>query len=78
MLQIGVNKMSTFLYIKIFIVSVGLFVSYLILECLHMAFIIWLHPIALLDGMNILGSRHMSKIANTKYILFSNISAVSW
>ena len=39
-LQMGVNKMSTFLYIKIFIVSVGLFVSYLILECLHMAFII--------------------------------------
>ena len=35
----GVNKIYTFLYVKIFFVSVGLFVSYLILECLclHMA-----------------------------------------
>ena len=36
MLQMGVNKISTFLYIKIFIVSIGLFNSYLILECLFM------------------------------------------
>ena len=32
----GVNKISTFLYIKIFIVSIDLFVSYLILEFLFM------------------------------------------
>ena len=34
MLQMAVTKISTFLYIKIFIVSSGLFISYLILECL--------------------------------------------
>ena len=36
MLQMGMNKISTFLYIKVFIVSIGLFVIYLILECLFM------------------------------------------
>ena len=35
-LQMVVTKISTFLYIKIFIVSIDLFVSYLILECLFM------------------------------------------
>ena len=34
--NMSVNKFSTFLYIKIFIVSIGLFVSYLILEFLIM------------------------------------------
>ena len=32
--QMAVTKIFTFLYVKIFIVSVGLCVSYLILECL--------------------------------------------
>ena len=36
MLQMGVNKIYTFLYRKIFIVSIGLFFGYLILECLFM------------------------------------------
>ena len=35
-LQMGMNKIFTFLYIKIFIVSIGVLVSYLILECLCM------------------------------------------
>ena len=36
----GVNKIPTFLYVKTFIVSICLFVSYLILEqlSLHMTF----------------------------------------
>ena len=41
MFQMCVNKISTFLHIKIFIVSIGFFLSYLILECLlclHMIF----------------------------------------
>ena len=76
----GVTKISTFLYIKIFIVSIGLVVSYLIWEYLFIFtydFLYFgytlLHSWAL---YNTLGSRNTPKTANTKRLLFSLFSSV--
>ena len=67
-LNCTVTKISTFLYINLFIVSIGLFVSYLILECLFIFDHTLLHSWA---AYNTLVNRNMPKIANTKYVLFS-------
>ena len=78
--NMSMNKFSTFLYIKIFIVSIGLFVSYLILEFL----IMFTYDLSQFDCIlfhswvvyNTLSCRHTPKIANPKYVLFSIFSKV--
>ena len=78
MLQMAVIKISTFLYIKIVYVFIGLFARYLILECLfmfNMIFYILATPFHTF-GWLALGNRNTPEIGSTKFVLFSIFSAV--